>query len=311
MSSFKFVYEDSQEKSVNEDSSQALIHIIDEDYHGLETIATHSQFLESRNRDRISEVSESNQTENQNIIKFFKLKDEKLLSAKTAAKQLNISARVAQFWVKKYNEDPDNLFNHDKKEDTSVYVKDVMDYCILVFGNINVLKETVRRFMANKCNLTLKKIYKQSVAKNSEENIEAKYNWILQMKKTSANYMTNCVFLDKSAFDINMWHRREWFEKGKKEVTTTPTTRFHPLTIFGAMLAKGLIYISLRNPKFCKQFSSAESGSKGTVARHFFMFVKAVFDKIDKYVNMKGNFLVIDNAPIHQSADISLYISSR
>ncbi|OAD71782.1 Homeodomain-like DNA binding domain-containing transcription factor [Phycomyces blakesleeanus NRRL 1555(-)] len=199
MSSFKIVYEGGQEKSVNEDSSQALSHIIDEDYNGLETIATHSQFLESRNGDRISEVSESAQTENQvgspsipppkrskTTRQFFKLKDEKLLSAKAAAKQLNVSARVTQHWVKKYDENPDNLFNHGKKgrkkgltdehrkcikefitEDTSVYVKDVMDHLVLVFGKINVSKETVRRFIANECNLTFKKVYKQPVAKNT------------------------------------------------------------------------------------------------------------------------------------------------
>ncbi|OAD74369.1 Homeodomain-like DNA binding domain-containing transcription factor [Phycomyces blakesleeanus NRRL 1555(-)] len=222
MSSFKFVYEDGQGKSVNENSSQALSYIVDEDYNGLKTIATHSQFLEARNRDRISEVSESTQTENQvgspsipppkrskttrqrntytdeDIIKFFKLKDKKLLSAKVAAKQLNISARVAQCWIKKYDEDPDNLFNRGKKggkkgltnehkkcikefvaEDASVYIKDMMNHLVSVFGKINMSKETVRRFMANECNLTFKKVYKQPVAKNSEENIEARYNWIL------------------------------------------------------------------------------------------------------------------------------------
>ncbi|OAD68474.1 hypothetical protein PHYBLDRAFT_173465 [Phycomyces blakesleeanus NRRL 1555(-)] len=66
-----------------------------------------------------------------------------------------------------YYKDLDNLFNHGKKggkkgltdkhkkcikefvaKDASVYVKDVMDYLISVFGEIDVLKETIRRFIA-------------------------------------------------------------------------------------------------------------------------------------------------------------------
>ncbi|OAD68477.1 hypothetical protein PHYBLDRAFT_150648 [Phycomyces blakesleeanus NRRL 1555(-)] len=70
--------------------------------------------------------------------------------------------------------------------------------------------------------------------------------------------------------------------------TTTATTKYIVWPELNC-----LICISLKNPKFCKQPFSA------------------VLGEIDKYANMKGNFLVIDNAPIHQNADISHYISSR
>ncbi|OAD66622.1 Homeodomain-like DNA binding domain-containing transcription factor [Phycomyces blakesleeanus NRRL 1555(-)] len=292
MSSIKLIYEDGQGKIVNEDGSEALSQMIDENSHGLQTISTHSRCLESKNTDILPEVSENGQTDDragspimppakkgkttrqrntysdEDIIRFFKLKDEKLLSANAAAKKLNINPRVAQRWVKKYDEDPDNIFVRGKKsgkrrltdehkkcikefvaKNASVYVKDVMDHLITIFGEINVSRETVRRFMIDECNLTFKKGV-----------------------QTSKHLTSTC---------------------DKEE-------------------AKGVIYVSLRDPKFSKkQPSSGESGKKATAIDHFFMFVKSILGEMDKYPAMEGSFLVMDNAPIHQSAGMSQYIVSR
>ncbi|OAD68847.1 hypothetical protein PHYBLDRAFT_172703 [Phycomyces blakesleeanus NRRL 1555(-)] len=64
-------------------------------------------------------------------------------------------------------------------KDASVYVKDMIDYLVLVFGKINMSKETFKTFIVNECNLTFEKIYKQPIAKNSKKNIKVRYSWIM------------------------------------------------------------------------------------------------------------------------------------
>ncbi|KAG1167172.1 hypothetical protein G6F70_009565 [Rhizopus microsporus] len=49
----------------------------------------------------------------------------------------------------------------------------------------------------------------------------------------------------------------------------------------------------------------------GTVTGHCLSFVKATLDEMDKYPEMKGHYLVMDNAPIHSSTGIGKYIHSR
>ncbi|KAG1617393.1 hypothetical protein G6F46_004708 [Rhizopus delemar] len=48
-----------------------------------------------------------------------------------------------------------------------------------------------------------------------------------------------------------------------------------------------------------------------TMAGHYLSFLKAILDEMDKYPEMKGHYLVMDNAPIHSSTDIGKYIRSR
>ena len=51
--------------------------------------------------------------------------------------------------------------------------------------------------------------------------------------------------------------------------------------------------------------------SIGTVTGQYSSFLKAALDEIDKYPEMKGHYLVMDDAPIHSSTDIGKYINSR
>lgn len=61
-----------------------------------------------------------------------------------------------------------------------------------------------------------------------------------------------------------------------------------------------------------RKLGSATDGySTGTGTGHYVSFVKATLDEMDKYPEMKGHCLVMDNAPIHNSADIGKYINSR
>ncbi|KAG1437079.1 hypothetical protein G6F56_013278 [Rhizopus delemar] len=52
-------------------------------------------------------------------------------------------------------------------------------------------------------------------------------------------------------------------------------------------------------------------GKGGTVTGHYFNFVAATLDVLDKHEQFKGHYIVMDNAPIHTHLDIQKYIEQR
>jgi transposase len=74
-----------------------------------------------------------------------------------------------------------------------------------------------------------------------------------------------------------------------------------------------LINVSFRIPKRIKKRKlgrETEAYSTGTVTGHYLSFVKTTLD-MGKFPEMKGHYLIMDNAPIHSSTDIGKYINSR
>lgn len=49
----------------------------------------------------------------------------------------------------------------------------------------------------------------------------------------------------------------------------------------------------------------------GAVTGHYFNFAVHILNAMDQYGEFKGHYIVMDNAPIHTSKDIQLYIESR
>ena len=98
-----------------------------------------------------------------------------------------------------------------------------------------------------------------------------------------------------------------WSKKGTPAIVTVPTTKANATSILSAISATGLINVSLRVPKRIKKRKlGREIGgySTGTVIGHYLSFLKATLDEMDRYPEMKGHYLVMDNTPIHSSLDI-------
>lgn len=49
----------------------------------------------------------------------------------------------------------------------------------------------------------------------------------------------------------------------------------------------------------------------GTVTGYYFNFIASTLDILDKHEEFKGNYIVMDNAPIHTAEDIEKYIVRR
>lgn len=160
----------------------------------------------------------------QDKVRFFKLLFEKCLSAATAAKQLGIHVRTAQKWAKQYEKDPDSIFEKRRKtgrprilheehknailecidDNPSVVLDEVMKKLKQIFTELKVSKTTLFDFVKQYCNLSLKKARLQPIDRNSEEKIQERLDWVRKCEKTDMDFTRNCVFLDESAFHINL-----------------------------------------------------------------------------------------------------------
>ncbi|KAG1179640.1 hypothetical protein G6F71_000853 [Rhizopus microsporus] len=265
---------------------------------------------------------------------FFHLFFSKCLNASAATRQLGIHIRTAQRWVKHYCDDPESIFEKKKKsgrrrilgeehkqfllnyiaENPSAVVTEVAECLTQNFADLNVSRSTIYNFMTTECNLSIKQAQFQPVERNSEEKIQQGYDWVQKWQQTDLDFTTNCVFLDESAFHINLKRGMAWSKKGTPAIVTIPTTKANATSILGAISAAGLINVSLRVPKRIKKRKlgrETDGYSIGTVTGHYLSFLKATLDEMDKYPEMKGHYLVMDNAPIHSSTDIGKYIHSR
>lgn len=107
--------------------------------------------------------------------------------------------------------------------------------------------------MRSECNLSLKKADFHSIERNSRAKIEERHDWVRKWENTDMNFLTNCVFLDESAFDVNMKRSRAWSKKGTRAIVTRPITRTTTTTILGAISAAGLITVGVKKPKPAKE----------------------------------------------------------
>lgn len=61
------------------------------------------------------------------------------------------------------------------------------------------------------------------------------------------NYFENCVFVDEPGFDNNMRPPGGWSAKGTPAITTTHSTKAVSHAVLGAISAKFVVSMELRN----------------------------------------------------------------
>lgn len=279
--------------------------------------------------------------------RLFYLVYEEGKSAREAALELKIAPRTAQRWVKmdQDNPDPDGglpttaskttrpvgrpsklgeehaaFLTNLVDENPSLALDQMMESLTKQFEGLEVSKTALYNFTTEKCRITFKKAHFHSVERNSPAKIEERFNWVTRWLNTDMDFCSNCVFIDESAFHINMKRSSAWSTKGTRATVTVPKTRAKTTTILGAISPYGVVQISVRLPKAMppskkrKAAGSTKTVSatkSGTVTGHYFNFVASTLDVMDQHEEFKGNYLVMDNAPIHKHDDIAKYIQSR
>ncbi|KAG1449480.1 hypothetical protein G6F46_009912 [Rhizopus delemar] len=310
-------------------------YIVDQNGFIAETIAIHTEYLGNAvlNESSLTCPMLLEKPKNEDIhMKEAKLKrDYVRYTMQEKVKFFDLKIEKSYRWVSQYNACPVSIFDSGKKvgrkcilteehkttvisfidANPSATVVEVTEHLLKRFLDLKVSYSTVNSFMKRECNLSLKKVDFHSIERNSAAKIEERYSWVCKWKNTDIDFLANCVFLDKSTFDINMKRSRAWSRKGTRAIVTRPTTRANTTSILGVISAAGLITVGIKKARPAKKRKADGYISSGTVTGHYISFLKMTLDEMGKYPHMKGYYIVMDNALIHTHENIKKYIEYR
>ncbi|KAL9538562.1 hypothetical protein MBANPS3_010839 [Mucor bainieri] len=149
----------------------------------------------------------------------------------------------------------------------------------------------------------------QVAAKNSPDTLLRRKECVEKWSQTDMNYLSNCVFVDESALDMNMRPSTARSAKGTPAIVTTPSTCAASHTILGAISAMGVVNIEVRlsnlKPKRIKADGSRKRkqpqpkkpASKGTITGHHMLFLQSTMNFMDQFPEIKGFYIVMDQCP--------------
>ena len=109
-------------------------------------------------------------------------------------------------------------------------------------------KSQVDTFIKDQCNLMVKQITCRFVARNSKETRIKRKEWVEKWSQTDMSHLSNCVFVDVSALNINIRSFTTSSAKGTLAIVTTPSARAVSHTILGAILAINAVNIEIELP---------------------------------------------------------------
>lgn len=102
------------------------------------------------------------------------------------------------------------------------------------------------------------------------------------------NFLTNCVFVDESGFNINMRSVTARSTRGKPAIVTTPITKVVSHSVLGAISAFGILNVEMRIKKRevdsglkRKAGGSKQAAPKGTTTVHYLKFISNTLDVMD------------------------------
>lgn len=93
-------------------------------------------------------------------------------------------------------------------ENPSAVIQAAVEYLAKSFEGLEIKKIRVAEFMKEECNLILKVVTRRPKAINSQKNLEARANWVIEWQQKGLHFMNNCAFLDEAGFDVNMRRSR-------------------------------------------------------------------------------------------------------
>lgn len=209
---------------------------------------------------------------------------------------------------------------YERKPDATL--AQARDAVMEAFPGLEITVSAISKHIAKHCNLTMKKLEKLPEARNDISTLEKRKKKIEEwMALQDFDYSKGCVFIDEAGFNLNIKRTFGRSVRGTPAKAIVSTQRGVSITILGAMCERGIVNITLRRPtavvsKKKRKLEFAESGLNvvngriGTRTTHYLQFLASTMDVLDQN-DMKGRFLVMDNAPIHRSPEVQNLISSR
>jgi hypothetical protein len=186
-----------------------------------------------------------------------------------------------------------NFFDEHSQASTS----DAVDSLTKQFEKFSLKDTVVGDFLLHECNLTMKKATLHPAARNDRDTFEKRLHWVKQWAETDMNFLTNCVFIDKSGFNINMRSVTARSTRGKPAIVITPITKVVSHSVLGAISAFGILSVEIRIPHSFKKRKvdsdlkrkaggSKQAAPKGTTTVHYLKFISNTLDVMDSQPEM-------------------------
>ena len=264
-------------------------------------------------------------------------------TANDAALLTGINIRTAQHYIRKYNDDEERRLPVSGKkpgagrkakltechsqfligyvdEHPAAILSDMRRALCEAFADLSISISALHRHLVQKCKVTLKKLEKIPAARNSERVLKLRRERIEEWEAIpELAFGKNCVFIDEAGFNLHTQRNYGRSRKGTPANGTVPTAKDITITMFGAISQAGVIDISLKKPhavsvskkrKANDTTGKAINGRIGTRTEHFLAYISNVMDALDRN-DMKGHYLVMDNAPIHTPFKVRELVEGR
>ncbi|KAG1140373.1 hypothetical protein G6F37_001805 [Rhizopus arrhizus] len=175
-------------------------------------------------------------------------------------------------------------------------------------GRLKILNDERKQFLLQKY-----VEYSRATVSEAVESLTTQFMGLKIAKSAVHDFMTNeCASTIKRA---HFEPKKETHQTVSPHdltgaVVVQPKTKAKTTTILGAISSQGIIKIKVRVPY--------EQGSKkrkvtrelkakkivGAVLDHYFNFISVTLDVLDRHEQFKGHYLIMDNAPVHNSDQI-------
>lgn len=199
------------------------------------------------------------------------------------AKNLGINPRTAMRWWKHYQETGEvaykksqyNLgrlasftFEHEQyiqkiiEEDSQFCADDIIDPLTSQFEDFKISKSQMNHHLRNNMLISIKKPTFDPKVRNSEDNLQTRYEWFMKWKDSNLDYTNNCVFIDEAGFNINM--RNNWVRSvvGTPAQVKVEKVRSPSHTVIGAIDCTSVLHVAMKKPP-----PKSQKGSKSQAAK--------------------------------------------
>ncbi|KAI8368771.1 hypothetical protein BD560DRAFT_371154, partial [Blakeslea trispora] len=183
--SLKFFQEDGKGSVFDEYGNEPVEMEVDNEQFPLEDVTNYDTYMDLKPPERLEKMK---------IVKAEIVADQghKEKEKKKVGRPKILNEEHKGFLLQKYSEDP------------RATVNEAMESLASQFEGLKIAKTAVHDFMVNDCALTIKKAHFEPKERNSPRSIEARFQWATNLIQTDINFMSNCVFIDESAFHISL-----------------------------------------------------------------------------------------------------------